>query len=169
MLIRQETESDYDKVYELIKEAFENAEHSDGNEHDLAVALRKSEAFVPELSLVAEVNGEIMGHIMFTTAKIENNIVLVLAPLSVSPKHQKKGIGRALISEAHKVARKKGYQYSLVLGSEKYYTQFAYLPAEEFGIKVPDGIPSANFMAIQLTENAQPVSGAVIYAKEFGI
>ena len=62
-----------------------------------------------------------------------------------------------------------GYEYSLVLGSEKYYPRFGYLPAVQFGIKVPEGIPSINFMAIQLQEHARPISGAVTYAKEFGI
>lgn len=169
MFIRQETSKDYGKVFDLIKLAFETAEHSDGNEHDLSNALRKSDAFVPELSLVAEIGGEIAGHILFTEGKVGSDTVLVLAPLSVSPNFQKQGVGTALIAEAHKIAKEMGYQYSLVLGSERYYPRAGYLPAEQFGIEVPDGIPSINFMAIQLAENAQPISGAVIYAKEFGL
>ena len=54
MLIRKETAADYDAVYSVVKRAFENAEHSDGNEQDLVNALRKGNAFIPELSLVAE-------------------------------------------------------------------------------------------------------------------
>lgn len=167
MFIRQETIKDYSKVYKLIKLAFETAEHSDGNEHNLANALRISNAFIPKLSLVAEIDGEIAGHIMFSEGKVGNDTVLVLAPLSVSPNYQKQGVGMALIAEAHKIAKKMGYQYSLVLGSEQYYPRSGYLPAEQFGIEVPDGIPSANFMAIQLIDNATPISGAVTYAKEF--
>ena len=68
MIVRQETSGDYDEVYGLVKEAFASAEHSDGNEHDLVAALRKSAAFVPELSLVAEADGKIVGHILFTEA-----------------------------------------------------------------------------------------------------
>lgn len=169
MLIRQETNKDYDNVYDLIKLAFETAEHRDGNEHDLSNALRKSDAFVPELSLVAEIGGHIAGHIMFTEGKVGDDTVLVLAPLSVSPHYQKQGIGTALMAEAHKIAKEMGYQYSLVLGSERYYPRSGYLPAEQFGIEVPSGIPSANFMAIQLAENAPPIRGAVTYAKEFGM
>lgn len=59
MTIRQEIREDHDQVYEVIKSAFASAEHSDGNEQDLAVKLRASGAFVPELSLVAVENGEI--------------------------------------------------------------------------------------------------------------
>ena len=55
-------------------------------------ALRKGESFIPELSLVAEINGKIVGHIMFTRAMVGRDAVLVLAPLSVVPKYQRKGI-----------------------------------------------------------------------------
>ncbi|WP_439711746.1 GNAT family N-acetyltransferase [Eubacterium callanderi] len=66
MVIRQETEKDYDEVYAVVKAAFERAEHSDGNEQDLVAALRKGGAFVPELSLVAQKDGRIVGHILLT-------------------------------------------------------------------------------------------------------
>ena len=64
--IRQESKNDYDEVYTVVKEAFETAEHSDGNEHDLVDALRKSNSFIPELSLVAIEDSKIVGHILFT-------------------------------------------------------------------------------------------------------
>ena len=54
MIIRQERPEDYDTVYHVVKEAFENAEYTDGNEQNLVAALRKSKAFIPKLSLVAE-------------------------------------------------------------------------------------------------------------------
>ena len=53
LTIRQENKNDYEEVYNVIKTAFETAEHSDGNQQDLVVALRKSDNFIPELSLVA--------------------------------------------------------------------------------------------------------------------
>ena len=167
--IRRENVNDYKEVYHVIKTAFETAEHSDGNEQDLVEALRKSSAFIPQLSLVAEIDGEIVGHILFTKAKVGSDIVLVLAPLSVLPECQRQGVGTALIRKGHEIGKELGYEYSLVLGSEKYYPRFGYLPAVQFGIKVPEGIPSINFMAIQLQEHARPISGAVTYAKEFGI
>lgn len=169
MLIRQETLNDYKEVYELITEAFATAEHADGNEQDLVAALRKGNAFIPELSLVAEVDNKLAGHILFTKAKVNNDIVLVLAPLSIKPQYQKQGIGTALIAEGHKIAKELGYQYSLVLGSAAYYPKVGYIPAEQIGIEVPEGIPTENFMAIKLQDDAKPISGAVAYAKEFGI
>lgn len=168
-MIRQETAGDYKEVYELIKEAFASAEHCDGNEQDLAAALRKGESFLPELSLVAEIEGKIVGHILFTKAKVGEEEALALAPLSVKPGWQGKGIGKALILEGHRIARRLGYHYSLVLGSSEYYPKTGYRPAEQFHIEAPEGIPSDCFMAAPLQENPKPVSGKVTYAKEFGI
>lgn len=93
MLIRKEEPRDYETIYYVVKDAFHSAEHADGNEQDLVNALRKGEAFIPELSLVAEIDGKIVGHIMFTKATVGENTVLALAPLSVLPEYQRKGIG----------------------------------------------------------------------------
>ena len=108
MIIQQETLNDYNEVYELIKEAFASGEHADGNEQDLVVALRKSDAFIPELSLVAKIDNELAGHILFTKATVNDNEVLVLAPLAIKPKYQRRGIGMALINEGHKIAKSLG-------------------------------------------------------------
>ena len=168
-MIRRERFEDFNEIYDVVKAAFAIAEFSDGKEQDLVVALRNSEAYVPELSLVAEVDGKIVGHIMFTEAEVGNRTELVLAPLAVLPEHQRQGIGTALIVEGHRIARELGYGYSVVLGSEKYYPRFGYIPAVQMGIEVPDGFSSINFMAVKLNEDAGPVEGGVKYAKEFGI
>ena len=169
MRIRPEQCDDYEKIYLLIKEAFATAEHADGNEQDLVVALRKSDAYVSQLALVAEIKGELVGHILFTKSNVGNQEVLVLAPLSVKPFYQKQGIGSSLVTEGHRIAKALNYQYSLVLGSELYYPRFGYAPAEPMGVVLPKGIPSANLMAIPLQENAPPLNGPIAYAKEFGL
>ena len=169
MVIRQEQMCDYEAVYALIKEAFASAEHADGNEQDLVEALRKGKAFIPELSLVAEIDHQLAGHILFTKARVGGQEVLALAPLSVKPCYQRQGVGTALILEGHKIAKELGYQYSVVLGSETYYPRVCYVPAQQFGIHAPDGIPAENFMAIALQENARPLSGSMVYALEFGM
>lgn len=169
MNIRQETINDQQAVYALVSEAFATAEHADGNEQDIVNALRKGDAFIPELSLVAEMDGQLVGHILFTRAKVNQDEVLVLAPLSVKPEYQRQGVGKALIAEGHRIAKQLGYAYSLVLGSETYYPQMGYLPAQQLGIEVPEGIPQENFMAIQLQENAKSICGAVTYPEEFGM
>ena len=95
--VRQEEPADYSAVYEVIKKAFVNAEHSDGKEQDLVVKLRHSKAFIPELSIVALYNNSIAGHILFTEALVNDTKVLALAPLSVLPLYQNMEIGVSLI------------------------------------------------------------------------
>ena len=168
-IIRRETPEDHQAVYELVENAFASAEHSDGNEQDLVTALRKSGAFIPELSLVAEYDGKIAGYLLFTKARVGKQEVLALAPLAVSPDMQRQGIGTALIREGHRIARELEYSYSVVLGSETYYPRMGYVPAEQFGIHVPDGMPRENFMAVRLNEHAGNLRGEMIYAAEFGI
>lgn len=167
MLIRKEETADYEAVYLVVKKAFDSAEHADGNEPELVNALRKGNCFIPQLSLVAETDGKIVGHILFTKAEVEGNTVLALAPLSVLPEYQRQGVGTALIKEGHRIARESGYGYSIVLGSENYYPRLGYLPADTFGIKPPFDVPDENFMAYKLDDNAPDIHGFVKYAKEF--
>ena len=167
--IRQETPADHAEIYSLIQTAFASAEHRDGNEQDLVDALRKSEAFIPELSLVAQLDGRIAGHILFTKARIGKTTQLSLAPLSVLPPFQRQGIGTALIQEGHRIAKELGYAYSIVLGSETYYPRLGYAPASRYGIRPPFEVPYANFMAFPLRIPAPQISGVLEYAPEFEI
>ncbi len=169
LTIRQENKNDYEEVYNVIKTAFETAEHSDGNEQDLVVALRKSDNFIPELSLVAVIDNKIVGYILFTKIKIGKQEELALAPLGVLPEYQKQGIGRTLIQEGNKKVKELGYHYSVVLGSDKYYPKFGYVSAKEYGIVAPFDVPDENFMAIKLNDTDIEIKGIVQYAKEFGI
>ena len=106
--IRQEQIKDYEAVHKVVELAFRDMEDSDHNEPFLVDQLRQTDAFIPELSLVAEVDEEIIGHILMTKVEIvsENKSVtsLGLAPVSVLPEYQNRGIGSALIREAHKRA-----------------------------------------------------------------
>lgn len=169
MRIRPEKPTDKKVIYELIREAFATAEHSDGTEQELVDALRNSDAYIPELSLVAEIDDEIVGHIMFTKAKVKEEEVLALAPLSVKPSYQKQQVGTKLIEEGHRLASELGFTYSVVLGSDLYYPKFGYVPVSSLGISAPSGIPSEYFMAIKLSEEAPSLKGEMSYAKEFGL
>ncbi|MGG7161388.1 GNAT family N-acetyltransferase [Clostridium baratii] len=168
IIIREENNKDFNEVYEVIRLAFMNAEHTDHNEYNLVNKLRGSEAFVKGLSLVAEDNGKIVGHILLTKIKIGNSESLALAPLAVLPNYQKSGIGSKLIIESHKRAKELGYRSVIVLGHPDYYHRFGYEPASRWGIKAPFEVPDESFMAIELIENGlKDVSGTVNYAKEF--
>lgn len=169
MNIRAARPTDFDAIDKLIESAFATAEHSDGNEHNLVKALRKDEAYIPELSLVAEIENQVVGHIMFTRAAVGNRTLLALAPLSVLPNYQRQGIGQALIKEGHRIAKALGYDFSVVLGSEHYYPKMGYMAADTFGIKAPFDVPRENFMAYQLNPEAQPIEGTLVYAQAFGL
>lgn len=165
--IRQEQSADYDAVYQVVKEAFANAEHTDGDEQDLVVRLRKSKFFIPELSLVAIEDEKIVGHILFTRAVVNGIEVLALAPLSVLPKYQNRGIGKSLIKQGHIIAQKMGYKYSVVLGNEKYYPKSGYVPASQYGIKAPFEVEDENFMAICLNGAIGKLNGVIEYDEAF--
>ena len=173
--IRKEEEKDYKQVFQLTEEAFRDMEHSDHQEHFLVENLRKSEAFIPELSLVAEdENGRIAGHILFTKIKIVNDLAssesLALAPVSVKPEFQNQGLGGKLILEGHRIARELGYQSVILIGHEKYYPRFGYEKTSNFGISFPFEIPEENGMALELVKDGlKDKKGMVKYPKEFGI
>lgn len=173
--IRQEEAKDYEAVFKLTEEAFRDIEHSDHQEHFLVEKLRKSEAFIPELSLVAEdEKGDVVGHILFTELGIENGTKtfesLALAPISVSPEFQNQGIGGQLIREGHLIAQQLGYQSVILIGHENYYPKFGYEKTSNFGISFPFEIPEENGMAIELVKDGlKNKQGIVKYPKEFGI
>lgn len=170
--IRQEIESDYKAVFKIIESAFKKTEFSDNTEQFLVERLRKSNAFIPELSLVAEVDGTIVGHILLTKIDINNKThkvgSLALAPVSVLPSFQKKGIGSKLIKEAHRIAKQLNYQSIVVLGHPNYYPKFGYVRADNFGIELPFDVPKEYCKAIELNKDSlKNVSGMVEYPKEF--
>lgn len=172
ILIRQETTADHPAITQIIKSAFKTEPFSDQTEHLLVARLRKSEAFIPELSLVAELNGEIVGHILLTKIQIRNETEsyesLALAPVSVAPVHQGKGIGGKLILKAHSIARELGFSLIILLGHAEYYPRFGYQPVHENGIRLPFEAPPENCMVVELRENAlREVNGIVEYDQAF--
>lgn len=169
LTIRQEQTSDYDVVYQIIKAAFESSEYSDGNEQDLVAELRKSKSFIPELSLVAIEEDRIVGHILFTKAFVGRTEVLALAPISVLPKYQNRGIGLSLIEHGHIIAAELGYEYSVVLGNPKFYYKSGYVPASEYGIKAPFDVSDENFMAMCFSHKEDKLNGCMQYDKAFGL
>ena len=173
--IRQESPQDHTAVYELIRAAFASVEESDHSEQDLVERLRHSLSFIPELSLVAETGqGELVGHILLTRIRIIDGAQafpsLAVAPLSVQPLWQRRGIGSVLIREAHRRAAALGYGSAVLLGHPGYYPRFGYLPAHHFGIRFPFDAPADCCMAIELLpDELKCVQGRVEYDQAFGI
>ncbi|MEG2812939.1 MAG: N-acetyltransferase [Clostridium sp.] len=172
IIIRQEEEKDYKDVESLIEEAFRNEEYSDHREHLLVNRLRKGDAFIKELSLVAECEGVILGHIMLTKINIKGESgsveALALAPVSVIPSHQRKGIGSRLIKESIRIAKNLNYDSIILLGHPEYYPRFGFNKASDYEIYPPFEVPDECFMALELNENSlDRVNGTVVYSKEF--
>ena len=169
MIIRQEQASDIAAVDELIKQAFAPVPYSDHQEHLLVKRLRQSKDFIPELSLITELEGQVVGHILFTKAQINHTTVLALAPLAVHPDYQNQGIGLALVNKGHQLAQTLQFPCSIVLGDPKYYSRFGYQPAEKWGIVPPFDVPSDHFMGVLLTHTAPQLQGTLTYSKAFEI
>jgi predicted N-acetyltransferase YhbS len=171
--IRPETPTDYDRVFEITEAAFRDLPISDHTEQHLVNRLRTSTAFIPELSLVAELDGEVVGHILFTRAAIvgvdRTWASLTLAPVSVAPDHQRQGIGSQLIRAGLQIARELGYGNVNLVGHADYYPRFGFVRASRYNVRCAFDVPDEASMLLELTPGAlDGVSGVVQYAPEFG-
>ena len=174
LTIRTETPADYDRVFDLTEAAFRDLDISDHTEQHLVNRLRTSAAFIPQLSLVAELDGEVVGHILFTRAAIIGPDraweSLTLAPVSVAPAHQRRGIGGQLIRAGLDLARELGYGNINLVGHPDYYPRFSFQRASRYHITVPFDVPDEAFMILELRPGAlDDVSGVLRYAPEFGL
>ncbi|MHC1775411.1 MAG: GNAT family N-acetyltransferase [Lentimicrobium sp.] len=167
LIIRPELSSDYSKITRLNDLAF-----GQPGEGKLVEALRTNPLFIKGLSLVAIINGQVVGHILFFPVLIRsNNKVfrsLVLAPMSVLPGFQGKGIGSALVYAGLDEATAGKFDSVVVLGSWDYYTRFGFKPACGFGIVPPFEAPDDVFFALELRpDGLSGVNGMVEYPGEF--
>lgn len=169
MDIRQAKMDDLVKIKELLRLAFAGVEYSDGQEAELVGNLFKSSSYIPELTLVAEIDEKIVGFIMFSRAYVGQVTVLALAPLAVLPEFQNQGIGSLLVRQGHQIARKLSYPYSIVLGNPAYYQHFGYRPADQFGINSPFEVAKEYFMALKLDSATMTLSGTMRYDPAFKI
>jgi predicted N-acetyltransferase YhbS len=126
LIIRPETVSDYAAIADTNVQAFDNR----AAEALIVTLLRNRPRFDPELSLVAEVGGRVVGHALFSPYHVqvlgESVPVVNLAPIAVHPEYQKQGIGGRLIEAGHELARARGYQFSLLIGHPTYYPRLGY-------------------------------------------
>ncbi len=160
--IRAERDSDYEAVYRVEEAAFEQ-----DFEARLVNALRKSNSEI--LSLIAEDEGEVVGHILFTHMTIESEEEIFravhLGPLAVTPSHQRRGIGGQLIVVGLEELRSEGHGAVLLFGHTSYYPRHGFRPAREFDVHCEDDRDS--FMAIELYPGAlDNVSGQYRLAPE---
>ncbi len=145
--IRPETKEDIAKIWQVNTSAFDTEA-----EANLVDNLRKSGA--PLISLVAEANKKVVGHILFSPATISGTRkdvkIAGLAPMAVMPVYQKQGIGAALVKKGLKNCKSKDYQAAVVLGHPDYYPRFGFVPCSRFGIKSEYDVPDEVFMVKEL-------------------
>lgn len=171
-IIRKEKKEDYQYTEEVVKQAFANEEYSDQTEHQLVAKLRNSDAFVPDLSLVALNEDKIIGHILLSKISIVNDEndteSLALAPVSVLPEYQNKGIGKSLINKALEIAKKLDFESVIVMGHSEYYPKFGFKKTSNWDIEAPFDVPDELLMAIELKKNAlDQTSGVIQYSNAF--
>lgn len=164
MTTRPETPADHAAIHEVNRLAF-----GQDAEADLVDSLRAG-AFV-RLSLVAEVGGEIVGHIMFSRLPIitEKSVVeaLALAPMAVLPTHQRRGIGTRLVEEGLRLCREAGHKIVVVLGHPAFYPRFGFSASLAMPLSSPFG-GGESWMAVELVPGALAgVVGRVEYAGPF--
>jgi predicted N-acetyltransferase YhbS/uncharacterized protein YdhG (YjbR/CyaY superfamily) len=175
--LRREKKSDWKTVEQITYRAFlvapPTGSGDDGNEALLVQKLRSCDSFVTELDYVAELNGIVVGNIMYTRSKVINEDgseweTLTFGPVSVLPKYQKQKIGTALILRTFDVARELGFRAVLIYGYESYYPRFEFKPASEYGITTEDGKSFPAFMALPLYDGAlDGVHGRLICDKAY--
>ncbi|MBK9313654.1 MAG: N-acetyltransferase [Acidobacteria bacterium] len=165
MIIRTEKSGDEATIRCVVEAAF-----GQSAEADLVDALRT--AGNSTISLIAEEDGEIVGHILFSPMRLDPEDealrLLGLAPLAVSPSRQRSGIGSALIRKGLELSGQSGYDAVFVLGHPEYYPSFGFRPASHFGIRSVYDVRDEAFMALELKPGSlSGHPGTVHYTEEF--
>jgi putative acetyltransferase len=165
MIIRPEKPEDVPAIRIVNERAFGGAA-----EADLVDALRRNGKAT--ISLVAEDDGRVVGHILFSPVTIETSerelVGVGLAPMSVIPERQNQRIGSLLVEEGLRRCREDGHRFVVVLGHPNYYPRFGFVPAGRFGIKSEYDVADEVFMVMELREGAlRGCAGMVKYQPEF--
>jgi putative acetyltransferase len=164
LTIRPEQPRDIPSVREVNLSAFPTPA-----EADLVDVLRIAAA--PAISLVADLDESVVGHIFFSPVTLANwpdLRVMGLAPLAVGSRWQRRGIGSALVAAGVESCRQRGCEAIVVLGHAGFYPRFGFVPASRFGIGCEYDVPDDHFMALELQRGIlRDKSGTVRYHSAF--
>ena len=168
MIIRPETAADHDAIRKINDEAF-----GDPIDAELVDAIRESDRFLPELSLVAVSEGQTHGHVISSYVDVEPGarLVLQVGPLAVLPSYQRRGIGTALMEETIRIADARGEPLLLIEGNPAYYERFGFTRADAVGIEPPPEPHGPQYFMIRPLAGYDPAfRGRAVYPPEtFGI
>lgn len=161
--IREEHNDDIAAIRKVNKRAF--GQDQEGNIVD---ALRSNGAAL--LSLVATLDGEVVGHIMYSPATVGEVTGAALGPMAVTPEHQRHGIGSKLVEAGNQKLKEAGHPFIIVLGHAEFYPRFGFEPAGTRGIKCEWDVPANVFMLLVLDQaRMEGVSGLAKYRPEFSM
>lgn len=160
VVIRREAPDDYAAAENLTREAFWNVYRPGCSEHYLLHTLRSDPDFVPELDLVLEKNGQLIGHIMYMRAKIRMDNgqelpVMTFGPISIHPDFQRQGYGKFLLDASMEKARQLGAGALCIEGNVAFYGKSGFVTGSTLGIRY-HGEPEAEEVPYFLVKELQP-------------
>ncbi len=162
MIIRNEKPSDIEAITEVTIAAFKNCQYGNHTEQFIIHALRAADALT--VSLVADVEGIVVGHIAFSPVTIsgQNGGWYGVGPVSVRPDRQRQGIGKSLIHEGLRLLKETGAKGCVLVGDPKYYEQFGFRNLLEL---ILEGVPQEYFLALPFGQNK--TQGTVVFHEGF--
>jgi len=143
--IRNEKETDYRRVEEITRKAFWNLYAPGCDEHYLVHIMRTHKDFIPELDFVIEVDGQVIGNIMYTKAKLidESGVekeILSFGPVSILPEYQRRGYGKKLIEYSFEKAAVLGYDVIVIFGNPGNYVSLGFKSCKKYNVCLENGI-----------------------------
>lgn len=168
--IRMDTEADWYNVELMTQHAFWNKHHLGCDEHYLVHKMRKDKDYIPELSRIAVKDGQVIGYIMYSKARVvdgtDTHEIITFGPLCVEPKWQGCGVGELLLRETMNIAAKKGYKGIVIFGEPEYYPRIGFKTCDNFNITTADGKNFDAFMGIELTKDSMKGVKGKFYESE---
>lgn len=157
--IRKETEADYQRVEEITRKAFYNMYMPGCVEHYLVHIMRSHRDFIPELDFVLELDGEVVGNIMYTKVKLtdengQEKEIVTFGPVSVLPEYQRKGYGKQLIEYSFEKAAALGYEAVVIFGSPANYVSRGFQSCRKYKVCVENGTYPAAMLVKELVPGA---------------
>jgi len=162
MIIRNEKPPDIKAITEVTIAAFKNCQYGNHTEQFIIHALRAADALT--VSLVADVEGIVVGHIAFSPVTIpgQSGGWYGMGPVSVRPDRQRQGIGKSLIHEGLRLLKEAGAKGCVLVGDPQYYEQFGFRNLPEL---ILEGVPQESFLALPFGENK--ADGVVVFHEGF--
>lgn len=166
--IRNEEETDYERVEEITRKAFWNLYVPGCNEHYLVHVMRSHKDFLPELDLVIEVDTQIIGNIMYTKAKLadesgEEKEILTFGPVCIMPEYQRMGYGKMLMEHSFEQAVALGYDVIVIFGNPNNYVSRGFMSCKKYNICLENGTYPAAMMVKELKPKALDARKWVYY------